>query len=77
MDVLGTVLMLGGWLWSVIGGVQVSILCAILNFVFPPLSQIIYSVYEQPMRMPLIVMIAGIVVLYFAGADSLDISVGG
>ena len=56
--------MLAAWIWSVARGIQVSLLCAVLNFVFPPVSQIIYAVYEEKMRAPLIFMVGFGVLLF-------------
>jgi hypothetical protein len=53
------------WIWSVARGIQVSILCAALNFIFPPVSQIIFAVYEEKMRTPLLLMAVGGGLLFF------------
>jgi hypothetical protein len=68
MAAVGFFLLLGGWIWSVARGIQVSMLCVVLNFIFPPLAQGIFSLYEPPIRAPLMTMLAGAALLYFAGA---------
>lgn len=50
--------MAAAWIWSVAKGVQVSLLCAVLNFLFPPISQLVYSIYEESMRGPLFTLLA-------------------
>lgn len=56
-----------GWVWSIISGFKVSILCAICNFLFPPLSQVIFAIYEDAMHTPLLLMIVGAGGLFFVG----------
>lgn len=68
MATIGFLLCVAGWIWSVARGIQVSLLCVVLNFLFPPLAQGIFSLYEPPMRVPLLVMALGAALMYGAGA---------
>lgn len=70
MAAIGFFLLLGGWIWSVARGIQISLLCVVLNFIFPPLAQGIFSLYEPPIRAPLLTMVARVVLMYLAGALS-------
>lgn len=56
MDFLLMILGISAWIWSLIRGYEISLLCCVLNFFFPPLSQIIYSVLDERMRIPLLAM---------------------
>ncbi|MCO7552857.1 hypothetical protein [Metapseudomonas otitidis] len=67
MVTVGFLIALAAWIWSVARGIQVSMLCLVLNFLFPPLSQVIFSVYEPPMRSPLLAMAVGLGMMYFGG----------
>jgi len=60
-------LILCSWIWSVARGIQVSLICAIANFIFPPVSQLIFSIYEDKMRAPLFFMAVGVIGLYLTG----------
>lgn len=40
------------WIWSIIRGMDVSIFCVVLNFLFPPISQVVFAIYEERMRPP-------------------------
>jgi hypothetical protein len=68
MATIGFFVLVGGWIWSVARGIQVSMLCVVLNFIFPPLAQGIFSLYEPPIRAPLMTMVVGTALMYFAGA---------
>lgn len=61
MSGLSLVLILVGWIWSIRAGVTVSLLCAILNLTFPPVSQMIFSIYEPQVRLLTLVLLAGLV----------------
>ena len=61
MSGFALILVLIGWIWSVRAGVTVGLLCAVLNFAFPPLSQMIFSFYEPQVRLPTVVLLLGIV----------------
>lgn len=63
----GGLLFLVGYVWSIARGVQVSFLCVVLNFLFPPISQLIFSTYESVIRAPLFVMAAGMLLMYLGG----------
>lgn len=64
MEALLLVLVVIAWFWSIIRGIQVSALCVICNFFFPPLSQLIFAIYEDNMKGPLILMSIGFVGLF-------------
>jgi hypothetical protein len=64
MKFLWVALFFSGWIWSIFRGLKVSFLCAALNFTFPPISQIVFSIYEEEMRTPTIILIASLVVFY-------------
>lgn len=59
MILAGMFLWFVGWAWSVINGFRVGVLCAVLNFFFPPLSQLIFSLYEPKIRKPTLFMAIG------------------
>lgn len=69
MEFLLSVVIFGSWIWSIVRGVQVSIYCAILNFLFPPISQIIFAIYEESMRMPLMLMIVGSALIFLTSGE--------
>jgi hypothetical protein len=48
---------IGCWIWTIARGIEISIWCVILNALFPPVSQIVFSLYESRMRLPLISML--------------------
>ncbi len=70
MSTVGFILFLVAYVWSVARGIQVSLLCCVLNFIFPPVSQGIYAVYEEEIRAPLVLMGIALVLLYFGGGLS-------
>lgn len=72
MVIVGFFIALGAWVWSVARGIQVSLLCVVLNFMFPPVSQLIFALYEQPMRTPLLGMAAGLGLMYLGGGLKLS-----
>jgi hypothetical protein len=51
-----------GWIWSIINGFGVGLPCAILCFLFPPLAQFIFCIYEPKIRMPTLIMIIGLAI---------------
>ena len=59
MILAGAFLCFAGWVWSVINGFRVGLLCGTLNFFFFPLSQFIFSLYEPKIRKPLLFMVIG------------------
>ncbi|WP_020407976.1 hypothetical protein [Hahella ganghwensis] len=67
MEILFWFLAVGAWIWSVARGIQVSVICMVLNFLAPPISQLIFAVYEEKMRRPLLYMVIGLVGLFFTG----------
>ena len=68
MESILYILMIGAWIWSIIRGIQVSLLCAILNFFFPPLSQVIFAIYEERLRAPLLfIVVSGGLLIYLYG----------
>ncbi len=70
MEFLGFTILFIAWVWSVARGIHVSFLCCVLNFIFPPISQAIFAIYEDTMRGPLIGLIIGIAILFFTGSIS-------
>ncbi|WAJ38040.1 hypothetical protein OU800_02055 [Pseudomonas sp. GOM7] len=67
MVIVGFFIALGAWVWSVARGIQVSLICVVLNFMFPPVSQGIFALYEPPMRAPLLFMAIGLGMMYLGG----------
>lgn len=67
METIAFLALVVAWIWSVAIGIQVSVLCMICNFMFPPISQLIYSVYESKIRAPFFVMAACIGYFVFTG----------
>ncbi|MDP3815658.1 hypothetical protein [Pseudomonas sp.] len=67
MNTAGFLIALAGFIWSVSRGIQVSMLCVVLNFIFPPISQLIYSTYEPAIRPPLFVLAIGLGLMYVGG----------
>ena len=67
MSAIGFFMAVGGWIWSVARGIQVSLLCVVLNFLFPPVAQGIFAIYEPRIRAPLAVICAGLALMYLAG----------
>jgi hypothetical protein len=47
------------WVWSIFRGFEISFLCAILCFLFPPFAQIFFSLQQKTMRMPLFCLLIG------------------
>lgn len=68
MAFFGFLLIVVGWVWSVARGIQVSVVCVVLNFLFPPIAQLVFALYEPAMRAPLLVMAAGAGLLYAGGS---------
>lgn len=58
MEILLAVVFLIAWPWSVIKALNTGILAAVLCFFFPPLAQVIFSIYEEHLRSVTIVMVA-------------------
>lgn len=67
MGTIGFFLVLAGFIWSVARGIQVSLLCCVLNFILPPIAQCIFSIYEPVIRFPLLIMLAGLGLMYLDG----------
>ncbi len=67
MATLLLLIMVVAWIWSVARGVHVSFLCVVLNFLFPPISQGIFSIYEEKMRPPFFLMLACFALLLLFG----------
>jgi hypothetical protein len=64
MELILIILGVGAWVWSITTGLQkVSVLCAVLNFVFPPLSQIVFSINNKELRSPLFLMVGAWITL--------------
>ena len=72
LDSIAFIIMLAAWIWSVARGIQVSFACMACNFIFPPVSQLIFAIYEQKMRAPLFLMVAPFVLLFFMGEVSFE-----
>ena len=72
METIALFIMFAAWVWSVARGIQVSFACMACNFIFPPVSQLIFSFYEQKMRAPLFLMAAPLVLLFFMGEVSFE-----
>ncbi|MBQ0785761.1 MAG: hypothetical protein KBT66_16165 [Amphritea sp.] len=66
MDFFGVLIVFVAWVWSVAKGIQVSMLCCILNFMFPPVSQGIFAIYEDEMRGPFIAIAIGCLIVYIS-----------
>ncbi|MES2818820.1 MAG: hypothetical protein V4812_07555 [Pseudomonadota bacterium] len=67
MNTAGFILALVGYIWSVARGIQISLLCVLLNFMFPPLSQLIFASSEPQMRPPFFVIVLGLGLMYLGG----------
>lgn len=65
MEAIGLMIFVVAWIWSVAKGIQVSVLCCVLNFIFPPIAQCIYSIYEETVRGPFFGMLIGMIILWF------------
>jgi len=52
----------GLYIWTIVAGFQISALAGVLNFFFPPLSQVIYSIFEEDMRLPTICLVAAMAI---------------
>jgi len=52
------------WIWSIVVGLQVSVLCAVLSFFFPPIAQVIFSIYEESLRGPMIILVICSIIMY-------------
>lgn len=53
------------WIWSIVKGLSISVACAALNFFFPPISQIIFSIYEEELRLVTFVLIGCMGLMYW------------
>ncbi|QKE64852.1 hypothetical protein HNE05_16340 [Aquipseudomonas campi] len=67
MNTVGLLIALSGFIWSVARGIQVSLLCCVLNFIFPPIAQAIFAIYEPAIRFPLLVLVSGLGLMYTSG----------
>ncbi len=74
LETVAFIIMLVAWIWSITRGLQVSFVCMVCNFIFPPVSQFIFSVYEEKMRAPLFFMVAPIAYFFFTGEVSFESS---
>ncbi|UTW06245.1 hypothetical protein [Pseudomonas benzenivorans] len=72
MSTAGFLLALVGFIWSVARGIQVSVLCAVLNFILPPISQLIFAAQEPTMRSPFLVIVIGLGLMYLGGGLQLS-----
>jgi len=71
MDFVLFLAMIVVWIWSVARGIQVSLLCAILNFLFPPISQGAFAIYEEKMRAPFFLILALAALAYFISGETI------
>ncbi|MCD6060312.1 MAG: hypothetical protein K0S16_623 [Moraxellaceae bacterium] len=67
MGLIAFLLALVGWIWSIRAGISVGLLCAVLNFLFPPLAQMIFSAYEPEVRVPTVVLLVGLALMALNG----------
>lgn len=67
MALFAFALALVGWIWSIRAGISVGLLCAVLNFLFPPLAQMIFSAYEPEVRVPTVVLLLGLALMVLTG----------
>ena len=70
MALFAFALALVGWIWSIRAGISVGLLCAVLNFLFPPLAQMIFSAYEPEVRMPTVVLLLGLAMMVLVGSSA-------
>ena len=52
------------WIWSIFLGYKVSLICAALNFFFPPISQVVFSIYEKSLHGVTIVLVISSILMY-------------
>ena len=64
MEGLAIIIFVMAWIWSIIKGLNASVLCAVLNFFFPPISQIIFSIYEEELRGVTVVLSICLILMY-------------
>lgn len=66
MELVAIFIFIFTWIWSIVKGLKISVVCAVLNFFFPPLSQIIFSVYEEELRFVTGGLIISLAFMYWA-----------
>ena len=49
-----------GWIWTVVIGFKESMLWAVLNFLFPPISTVIFAIKYKTAFVPTLLVIGGI-----------------
>jgi len=64
METILSILLIISWVWSVVRSVEVSVPCLLLNITFPPLSQLIFSLYEPRIRAPFFLMMICVFILF-------------
>lgn len=64
MAIVISVVFLIAWLVSVVKALNTSILTAVLCFLFPPLAQVIFSIYEEELRKVTLVLVACSILAY-------------
>jgi hypothetical protein len=72
--ILLAVFILGAWVWSIVRGYEISLVCAVLNFLFPPFSQMFFALQQKTMRTPLFCMLIGGGILHYISRDIVAIA---
>jgi len=65
MEIVAIIIFIMAWIWSIVKGLQVSVVCATLNFFFPPISQVIFSVYEEELRFVTGTLVLSMALMYW------------
>ncbi|AZZ90366.1 hypothetical protein EUZ85_06395 [Hahella sp. KA22] len=75
METIAAIIFIIGYIMSLIKGFQVSFVCLLLNFFFPPIAQGIFAIYEPEMRTPLYLMLGSIVLAVIGGGVEVNYTV--
>ncbi len=67
MEIVAIIIFVMAWIWSIVKGLNVSVACAALNFFFPPISQIIFCIYEEELRAVTGALIVSLALMYWVG----------
>jgi len=54
-----------GWIWTVVLGFKESVLWGVLNFLFPPISTVVFAIKLKTALVPTLLLIFGILTCGF------------
>ena len=64
MTLLLSILFLVAWLYTVIVGFKIGLLCGLASIFFTPIAQCIISIFEEDMRVPFMLLLGVTSLMY-------------